>query len=351
MSKTKTAHFTQGSWFPSGYYGHFRSKSRNDFVNEYRQQAKPSPPEKFTRKLTARPTLHHFSHHDNRFSFLNTVTSFQDGLGKKKVQHQRTGKFTPDFISWVPHKREIREAGPVSSVYRETYRNSDKSRVPQVLVPTVSKPPKQLSASAPAFLPTPYSDPADMVQENPVTSYQISHRHLQPNPTVHTNMNTGRVEEDPVPLQKTHVYINPKIDSIYDRPKQRGSLTSLRRARTGSAPLFRSSVADCMRWHVPHEPTPPRPKTVTGTFPEVRGAETGSPEEIRQPMPPQTSGKGTVCPTTAWTTPSQSMPEQSRMDASVDTRPMGQTHNGQMSGMDTSYSSSPSASADVPMAE
>lgn len=40
--------------FPSGYYGHFRSKSRNDFVNEYRQQAKPSPPEKFTRKLTVR---------------------------------------------------------------------------------------------------------------------------------------------------------------------------------------------------------------------------------------------------------------------------------------------------------
>ena len=32
--------------------------------------------------LQARPTLHHFSHHDNRFSFLNTVTSFQDVSSK-----------------------------------------------------------------------------------------------------------------------------------------------------------------------------------------------------------------------------------------------------------------------------
>ena len=33
--------------FPSGYYGHFRSKSRNDFVCEYRQLARPQPPDKF----------------------------------------------------------------------------------------------------------------------------------------------------------------------------------------------------------------------------------------------------------------------------------------------------------------
>ena len=31
----------------SGYYGHYRSRVRNDFMNEYRQRAKPQPPQKY----------------------------------------------------------------------------------------------------------------------------------------------------------------------------------------------------------------------------------------------------------------------------------------------------------------
>ena len=294
---------------------------------------------------------------------------YAKGLGKKKVQHQRTSKFTPDFIAWIPHKREIKDAGPVVSVYRETFRNSDKNRVPQVLVPTINKPTKCLSASAPAFLPTPYADPADMVQEQLVTSYQLSHRHQQPNPNVHTNMNTGKVDDNPVPFQKSISYINPRIESIYDRPKHHAPLTSLRRARTGSAPIFRSSVADCMRWHVPQDLNMerPRPKSVAGTFPEVKGAGTNSMEEAQQihslqPVPPQTSVKGTICQTTAWGTEIQPMSNQSST-FSMDTRPIGQTQNdhsspgigqtqnGHSSGMDMNTSFTQSSPTDAPMAE
>ncbi|XP_038068721.1 uncharacterized protein LOC119738068 [Patiria miniata] len=334
----KTTHISsQGSWFPTGYYGHFRSKSRNDFVNDYRQQAKPSPPEKFCRKLQTRPTAHQFSHHDNRFSFLNTVTSFQDGLGKKKVTHARTSKFRPDFISWVPHAKEIKDGGPVVSVYRETFRNSETNRVPQILVPAVAKPTKYLSASAPAFLPTPYTDPPDMVQDKPITTYQFTHRHQQPNPWVHTNMNTGSIEENPVPVQKSNTYINPRIESIYNRPKQQISMTRLRRSRTGSAPIFRTSVADCLNWHRPEAETTelnfekPRPKTATGVFPEVNGAETNSanhrqPSPPLQPRPPQMTVKGTVCQSTAWGTEGRPELNQSstvNMNTSVDTKPLG----------------------------
>lgn len=35
------------SQFPSGFHGHFRSKSRSEFTIPYRHRAKPCPPEKF----------------------------------------------------------------------------------------------------------------------------------------------------------------------------------------------------------------------------------------------------------------------------------------------------------------
>lgn len=35
------------SQFPSGYYGHFRAKSRADLCQYFRQLARPDPPKKF----------------------------------------------------------------------------------------------------------------------------------------------------------------------------------------------------------------------------------------------------------------------------------------------------------------
>ncbi|XP_002738364.1 uncharacterized protein LOC100371168 [Saccoglossus kowalevskii] len=229
---------TQGSWYPSGFHGHFRSKMRNDFVNEYRMQAKPSPPMKFSRRLSERPTTHNFSKHDNRFSFLNTVTSFQDGLGKKKLEVKQKGAYQPDFIAWVPHAKDIKSAGPSVSSYRNDYKTGATSRsVPQILINSVRRP----NTAMPI-------DPKPPIDERPLTTYRFVHRHLQPNPRVNTNMNTGDVEDRPVPFVKTHQYINTAIPSVYDR---KTSLTNLRRSRAASAPLMRESVAMCLQWYVP----------------------------------------------------------------------------------------------------
>lgn len=263
---------SQGTWHPTSFHGHFRSKSRNDFVNQYRQQAKPTPPVEFVRRLTSRPTTHKFSHHDNRFSFLNTVTSFQDGLGKKKVDNTHKSKFIPDFIAWVPHKVEISQAGPMESVYNDTFRESSRPQCPQILVNTISKPKYVDLSKSNAFKDPVTIDPP----QKPVTTYQFTHRHKQPNINIITNMNTGTVEQFPVPEQKTARYINPKVPSIYDRPKST-SLTRMRKSRIASAPIFRSSVADCMRWH---DVDDVRPQTASGHFPVISTPDNNSQSSV-----------------------------------------------------------------------
>ncbi|XP_071961533.1 uncharacterized protein [Antedon mediterranea] len=231
---------TQGSWFSSGYHGHFRSQSRNDFVNEYRRQAKPSPPQKFSKLLQERPTVHHFSKHDNRFSFLNTVDSFQDGLGKKKVHSSYKSKFLPDFISWVPHKTELKESGPAFSSYRNDFR-SKRGDVPQILVRSTVNP----ESSNTNIIYNSYSEPIEK-EVAPLTTYRFVYQHQQPNPKVNTNMNTGKVDGS-VPFEKSFNYVNPKHKSIYDRPSE--GLTNLRRSRVKSAPFSRTTVADCLNWY------------------------------------------------------------------------------------------------------
>ncbi|XP_071499388.1 uncharacterized protein [Diadema antillarum] len=274
---------SQGSWFPTGYYGHFRSKHRNDFINQYRQQAKPSPPQKFHDKIADRPTHHHFSHHDNRFSFLNTVTSFEGKLGKRKVQSNNKSNFIPDFIAWVPHKRELESAGPKVSIYRDTFNTRGTSvPVPQILVPSV-RAPRPPDPHRQPLLSTPFIDPAVAEEETEplATTYQLTHRHSQPNRSINTNMNTGTIDTEPIPPQKSMAFLNPRVASIHERPAP--SLTRLRRSRVASAPLFRSSVADCMVWHS-HGDTEevqvlpahrPRPKTVIGLLPDISRTETG----------------------------------------------------------------------------
>ena len=184
------------------------------------------------------------------------------GLGKKKVDNTHKSKFIPDFIAWVPHKVEISQAGPMESVYNDTFRESSRPQCPQILVNTISKPKYVDLSKSNAFKDPVTIDPP----QKPVTTYQFTHRHKQPNINIITNMNTGStVEQFPVPEQKTARYINPKVPSIYDRPKST-SLTRMRKSRIASAPIFRSSVADCMRWHDVDEI---RPQTASGHFPAI----------------------------------------------------------------------------------
>jgi len=77
-----------GSWFPTGYHGHFRSKSRQEFTIPYREKAKPPPPTKFLNRSSARSTDHLFSRHDNRNVHSSTMGDlemhFSHGLGRRK---------------------------------------------------------------------------------------------------------------------------------------------------------------------------------------------------------------------------------------------------------------------------
>ncbi|CAF0902886.1 unnamed protein product [Rotaria sordida] len=93
-----------GSWFPTGYYGHFRAKSRIDLCNDFRQLARPNPPKKFLDRQNSEASLHKFSQHDNRFKFEcdPLVRSTQSGFGRRKLQTNVQGKFDPFFISWIP---------------------------------------------------------------------------------------------------------------------------------------------------------------------------------------------------------------------------------------------------------
>ncbi|XP_031562873.1 uncharacterized protein C3orf84-like [Actinia tenebrosa] len=100
----------QGSWFPTGFHGHFRSKTRTDFNIPYRQRAKPKPPVKFLNQTKERSNRHLFSRHDNRNAHSNVgdlEAFFNMGLGKRKylsttdqsIPSQHT-KSTKDMLTW-----------------------------------------------------------------------------------------------------------------------------------------------------------------------------------------------------------------------------------------------------------
>ncbi|CAF1133491.1 unnamed protein product [Rotaria magnacalcarata] len=93
-----------GSWFPTGYYGNFRARSRADLCNYFRQLARPAPPRKFVDRQKTEATNHAFSIHDNRFKFEcdPLVRGTQTGFGKRKAKANARGEFDPLFVSWIP---------------------------------------------------------------------------------------------------------------------------------------------------------------------------------------------------------------------------------------------------------
>lgn len=117
-----------GSWFPSGYYGHFRSKSRPDFLCEYRQLAKPQPPERFLYRSMQPTAKHVFSIHDNKQAFLSDAFIFQQGVGKKRHTTSMFD-FKPDFYTWMPLKEEIERSRPLESTYRLDYNKNGKNQM------------------------------------------------------------------------------------------------------------------------------------------------------------------------------------------------------------------------------
>uniref|UniRef100_A0A8C5QVW3 Domain of unknown function with conserved HDNR motif domain-containing protein n=1 Tax=Leptobrachium leishanense TaxID=445787 RepID=A0A8C5QVW3_9ANUR len=131
-----------GSWFPSGFHGNFRGHLRNDFYQEYRKEATPQPPHAFLQRMKEAPMKHAFSQHDNRHIFPNSVFSFENGMGRKRLC--KTGE-SISFIHWTSPE-ELTGQRPLISTYRKDFwTRSDKSDlvVPQLLVPRF----RRLSAS------------------------------------------------------------------------------------------------------------------------------------------------------------------------------------------------------------
>ncbi|XP_040214526.1 uncharacterized protein C3orf84 homolog [Rana temporaria] len=198
-----------GSWFPSGFHGHFRSHMRNDICQEYRTAARPPPPKAFAQRIKENPVKHTFSRHDNRHIFPSSVFSFENGMGKKKLLQHRESY---NFIYWKPMEEELKRQRPLTSTYRTDFwrLDGDPGSAPQLLVPRMNR---ATSAS--------YSE---------VTTYRDmmrSHVHLK------TSEPPALTDGPPIP--------NPT------RAGTEG--LSLRRAQ--SAPYNRLSVSDCLVWRVP----------------------------------------------------------------------------------------------------
>ncbi|KAK7102033.1 uncharacterized protein C3orf84-like [Littorina saxatilis] len=189
-----------GSWFPSGYYGHYRSKSRNDFVCEYRQLARPQPPDRFLKRSMQPCGRHVFSTHDNRNSFMTDAQYFEQGLGKKR--NPEKSSFKPDFYTWMPLKNEIERSRPQVSTYKLDFnRNGTK----QLLV----------------------KRPKTSFDGLPTTTYRYTHCEGAPNRDEILKMSSGA-------LQLT----------AHSRKE---------RAKTAQ-PACRDTVASCLSWYRPKAP-------------------------------------------------------------------------------------------------
>ncbi|XP_015203444.1 uncharacterized protein C3orf84 isoform X2 [Lepisosteus oculatus] len=208
-----------GSWFPTGYHGHTRSKSRNDFLQEYRLAARPCPPERLIQRLRENPRKHSFSKHDNRHVFQGNAVYFESGLGTRRVKTAiaEGANFKPDLIAWAPLKEELAKAGPAHSTYRASYWHAQPPAAhSRFLLPH-------------RLLPAP---------ETYTTTYRHTYSHCQPNPSVLTDMMTGRVVTRPLEKEVTFAYMNGRLEPKTSQP---------RRPHTSLAPL---SVSDCLKWHV-----------------------------------------------------------------------------------------------------
>lgn len=100
-----------GLWFPTGYYGQTMSKNRLDIENTFREQARPTPPNKFENLFTFHlsKTSHPFSSHDNRNLFQNDGCYFgkDKNVGKKFI-NGRSHSAHGNILLWRNNNNEVR---------------------------------------------------------------------------------------------------------------------------------------------------------------------------------------------------------------------------------------------------
>jgi len=89
----------QGSWFNSGFHGHYRSLPRN-YYNTFREISKPAPPRRFSARIQEGAHSHPFTKHDNKKKFTNDVDQIAASGLKKDPNRQAGGKLTAQLIKW-----------------------------------------------------------------------------------------------------------------------------------------------------------------------------------------------------------------------------------------------------------
>ncbi|XP_048403397.1 uncharacterized protein LOC125460237 isoform X3 [Stegostoma tigrinum] len=216
--------------FPTGFHGHARSKSRNDVFQEYRQRAKPPPPEKLINRLRENPLKHNFSKHDSRQVFHDSATYLENSnaISRAKTAFGRRSEFKKDFMSWIPIQTDSQQQWPLISTYKADFwhhRNpqSTKVMIPQLLIPRGQP------------LITAVYPRSEIMQ----TTYRQFYSHCQPNPNIYTNVFTGQVQSTPMEKEATFVYVNPKPKPASGKCRARPLLSQC------------STVADCLFWPVP----------------------------------------------------------------------------------------------------
>lgn len=107
-----------GSWFNSGFHGHYRSLPRN-YYNTFREISKPSPPRKFSARTQEGPFSHPFTKHDNKKTFTNDIDQLAQG-GVKKDPSRSSGKFNKGFITW----EKKHDPGLYQSCYKRDSRSA-----------------------------------------------------------------------------------------------------------------------------------------------------------------------------------------------------------------------------------
>ncbi|CAF0905473.1 unnamed protein product [Didymodactylos carnosus] len=134
-----------GSWYSSGYHGHFRSKSRLELSSYFRELAKPKAPKIFSERQNSEAVKHPFSKHDNRFKFESDplVRGSQAGFGKRKADNSLRGQFDPLFIAWLPKGNESKRTElPKHTAYQDDYSHDGVSKllsttqIPQEIIST-----------------------------------------------------------------------------------------------------------------------------------------------------------------------------------------------------------------------
>lgn len=225
-----------GSWFPTGYYGHHRSKPRHDLYQEFRRSARPIPPKRFIKWVRKSPDLHNFSNHDNKHSFPTDASYFDTGLGRRRGEEKFT-MFRPDLIHWMPHAKELRGVIPASS-YRSDFGPGAKAisgNITQCISPRV-----RAQSSKPYI---------EMSKKN-FPEYRRNFTHGQPNPAFNTNFSTGYNRVDANVHHPTHEMLN--TTGRINRPKDEPLIIQNKSARRARTAPVRYSVGDCLVWDLGH---------------------------------------------------------------------------------------------------